>query len=158
MARGTLPGTLVALWLDADPSASPTQAELTANGTTILDLIGTANSEGLAEMAGWIVNSSTIPTPDYLSHTVGTVPGDSVVQDSSMSFYYDSADTELYTQLTEGTSGFVVLCFDGLGTGEEAQVWPVTVQTRFRRPNRDQAHIYDVNFAVGTPEVRTQTT
>ena len=153
MARGTLPGTLAIAWVTAAPTlAAPTQAQI--NGGD--DLIGVANSEGLAEMNGWIVNASTIPTPDYLSHTVGTVPGDSVVQDSSMSFYYDVGTTTIYDALVEATAGWVIIMFDGQGDTLESQVWPATVQTRFRRPNRDQAHIFDVNFAVGTPTVGTQ--
>ena len=75
-----------------------------------------------------------------------------------MSFYYDSGTTTLYDLLIEGFAGYAVFMFDGETIGEESQVWPFTVQTRFRRPNRDQAHIFDVNFAVGTPTVGTLAT
>lgn len=154
MARGTLPGVIAATFLaTADEPASYAAPSIATDigNVNAVDLIGPDNGEGLAEMNGWIVNASTIPTPDYRSHTVGNVPGDSTVQDSSMSFYYDRTDTTIYDTLVAGTTGVIILMRDGATAAEESQLWPVTVVTRFRRPARDQAHIFDVNFSVGTP-------
>lgn len=149
MARFTLPGLIAVQFLSTEPAVptAPTSAELTAG----VELIGTPQSEELAEIDGWTVQSSTIATPGYAGHRVGNVPGDETYPDSRLAFYKDDTSETIYTALAPGTVGFVAFLRDGRGVGNECELFPVTVQSRVRRPARDQAHIFDVNFAISVP-------
>lgn len=149
MARFTLPGRIKVQFLSSEPASptAPTTAELDAG----VDLIGTSQAEELAELEGFVVNSSTIATPGYRSHQVGNVSGDETYPDSRLAFYMDDTVSTIYSALTGGTTGYLAFLRDGRGVGEECELFPVTVQSRVRRPARDQAHIFDVNFAIGVP-------
>lgn len=149
MGRYTLPGRIKASFLSSEPAdpLAPTAGELSAG----VDLVGSGQGEALAELDGWVVSPSSIPTPDYTSHLVGNVPGDQTFGDSRMAFYMDDTVQTIYSALSSGTSGFVAIMRDGDSSGDECELFPVTVQSRVRRPARDQAHIFDVNFAIGVP-------
>ena len=149
MARFTLPGRMEVVFMTTEPSdtAATTAAELAAG----VDLIGTSQAEELAELEGFVVNSATIATPGYASHSVANVSGDETYPDSRLAFYKDDTSETIYTALAQGTTGFIAFMRDGSATGEEVELFPVTVQSRVRRPARDQAHIFDVNFAISVP-------
>jgi len=140
-------------WLSSIPTdpENPTVAEITA-GT---DLVGTGQEEALAEIQGLILNSTTIATPDYTSHQVGNVPGDETIADSRLSFYKDDTDEEIYTTLVKGTVGYLAVMFDGEAAGDECKLYPATVQSNERRPDRDAANIFDVPLATSIPYVGT---
>lgn len=153
MARITLPGRAKMRWLASEPAAptAPTAAEIAAG----VDLIGTGQAEALAEIQGLILNSTTIPTPDYTSHQVGNVPGDETIADSRLSFYKDDTIETIYTTLVKGTAGFLAVMYDGESVGEEVKVYPATVQSNERRPDRDAANIFDVPLSTSIPYVGT---
>ena len=149
MTRYVLDGRLKAVFLTSAPAAlaAPTQAELNA-GT---DLIGTGAGEGLENIDGFVVQPNIIPTPDYTGLQVGTVAGDQTVPESVLSFYKDTTVETIYNALAADVTGYVVFMMDGQASGEESDVWPITVTSRVRRPGRNVAHIYDVNIAPGSP-------
>ena len=149
MARFTLPGRVAIKFMTSEPSVTtaPTLIELNAG----VDLVGTPQAEELAELEGFVVNSATIATPGYASHSVGNVSGDETYPESRLAFYKDDTSETIYTALAAGTTGFIAFMRDGQTTGEECELFPVTVQSRVRRPARDQAHIFDVNFAISVP-------
>lgn len=154
MGRFTLPGTIAAVWLSSAPASTsaPTTAELNAG----VDLIGTSQGEALAEIEGFQLQPSTIPTPDYVSHQVGNVSGDETYPDGRLAFYKDDTSTTMYDALAGGNTGYLVLMRDGRGVGEETEVWESTIQSRVRRPARNEAHIFDVNMAVAVPVLGTE--
>ena len=150
MARYVLDGRLAARWLTTAPSdlAAPTQAEL--NGG--VDLVGTAGGEALEDIQGFVVEPNIIQTPDYASLNVGTVAGDQTYPASTMSFYADTATTTIFAAFaTPNTAGYIVFMYDGQGATNPCDTFPATVTSRVRRPARNAAHIFDVNFAPSAP-------
>lgn len=154
MARFILDGRMACVWLTSIPATptAPTQAELGA-GT---DLIGTAQAEELVEITGFAVQTSSLPTPGFAGTTVGNVAGEQTYPDSSMAFYKDDTSETIYTALADDTTGWLALCPDGLGSGEECDLFPATVASRVRRPARNAPAIFDVNFAIDVPYKATQ--
>lgn len=149
MARFVLDGRIAVRFLTSVPSdtAAPTQAELGAG----VDLVGTSQAEELEGISGFEVQSNSIATPGYASKEVGNVPGDQTYPTSSMSFYKDDTVTTIYDALADDESGWVCIMQDGQASGEEVDIFPVTVASRVRRPGRNAANIFDVNFSVGVP-------
>lgn len=152
MARQTLRGTLAAVFVTSAPNDldAPTTAELDA-GT---DLIGSKNSEALAELSGFQESASTIPTPDFTSLKTGNIEGEVTFDDSSMEFYSDDTVTTIFDALVPETDGYVVLMHEGRGVGKPTDVWPVTVQTRTRlNTGGNEAAKYMVAFSTGEPNL-----
>jgi hypothetical protein len=151
MARLTLPERLDIIWWPtvSQPTnlAAPTAANIAA-GTS---LIGNSQGEGLAEMNGWELSPSVIETPDYVTHVVGTVSGDSTIPESSIALYMDTVARVLYDLFTRGDTGVVGIFFDGSAVGEESFLYVVTVQNKKRRFARDDANKVDLDFALSVP-------
>lgn len=151
MTRFTLPNRMTARFFTGGtiPAnlAAPTAAEVAAG----LNIVGTSDGEGMADLQGFVSSPSVIETPDYVSHQVGTVPGDTTFPQSTISIYMDDTTRPVYDGMTEGTVGVVGLFFDGEVVGEESLLFPVTVQNRRRRVARDEAHIADIDVAISVP-------
>ncbi len=151
MTRFTLPGTLGIRFFTGGtiPAAlnAPTAAEVAAG----VNVVGTSDGEGLADLQGFVSSPSVIDTPDYVSHEVGTVPGDTTFPQSTLSLYMDDTTRPVYTAMVENTVGVVGLFFDGEAVGDESLLFPGTVQNRRRRVARDEAHIVDIDFAPSVP-------
>jgi len=134
---GTIPAAL----------AAPTAAEVAAG----VNVVGTSDGEGLADIQGFVSSPSTIETPDYNSHQVGTVPGDTTFPQSTLSIYMDDTTRTVYDAMLPDTVGVVGLFFDGEDATEDSLLFPVTVQNRRRRVARDEAHICDIDVAISVP-------
>lgn len=154
MARIVLDGTIAIQWLTTIPAipTAPTQAELTG-GTA---LVGTSQGEELVEIRGFEIQTSSLPTPGYASNVVGNVAGEQTYPDSTLSFYWDDTTQTIYTALAAGNTGWVYVCFDGLGNSLEALGYPTTIASRVRRPARNAPHMFDVNCAISAPYEATQ--
>lgn len=156
MGRFTLPGQIEVIWLTTAQAPASTSAPTAAELDAGISLVGTSQGEAMAEADGWQLNPGTIATPDYVSHKVGNVPGDETYPDSRIAIYKDDTSSTIYDAMVEGATGYIVWMRDGRGTGEETEVWPVTIQSRVRRPSRSEAHIFDVNFATAVPVQGTE--
>lgn len=150
VAEGRMKAVLVTAALASN--AAPTQAEIAA-GT---ELVGDDNSEAMVEIIGFQVQNNTIATPSYASLTVGNVAGQQTVPDSAMEWYKDDTDETIYSAVAAGTTGWIILMHDGIGAGEESEVWPVSVSTRPRLPQQNAAHRFRANYATGAPIYGTQ--
>lgn len=154
MGRFVAEGRMKAVLVTSAPAtlSAPTQAEIAA-GT---DLVGSDQAEALVEIVGFQVQNNTIATPSYASLTVGNVAGQQTVPDSAMEWYKDDTDSTIYSAVAEGTTGWIILMHDGIGAGEECEVWPVSVSTRPRLPQQNAAHRFRANYATGAPVYGTQ--
>lgn len=154
MSRFTLDGRLAARYLSTIPATptAPTQAELTA-GT---DLVGTKQAEELADIQGFEPAPSSVPTPGYAGAVTGNVAGELTYPDAVLSFYKDSASSTIYSALATGTTGWIFLGQDGLGSGEEGELFPIEVVSRIRRKARNAPNIFDVTMTTDAPYECTQ--
>lgn len=154
MARFTLDGRAEMVFLSSLPSSptAPTQAELAA-GT---DLVGTKQTEELAEIQGFEPSPSSIPTPGYASSTTGNVAGELTYPDAVMSFYKDSNSSTIYDLLVEGLEGWIAMGLDGFASGEEIEIFPVGVVSNVRRKARNAPNIFDVTLSTDAPFKGTQ--
>lgn len=153
MARFTLPARLVVIWWpDASKPATltaPTAANITA-GTNI---IGTGQGEGLGAINGFALEPSTIGTPDYSTRVVGTVPGDTTVPDSSMSFYMDTTVRTVYDALEVDEVGVMGFFFDGTTTASESRLYVCTITSKDRSFDRDSGHMFTIGISPSAPVV-----
>ena len=160
MARQLLVENLVLIWNDTTPLPSPSIAtHYTPNGTTILDLVGTANEEALVteSVSGFSKTPTQIETPDYVSLQVGKIPGSVSVDDTTMEFYLDDtpASNVIKLGLSEGDTGFISVILAPTGTvttADLADVWPATVQSKDNKfTGGNEAAKWILNVALGVP-------
>lgn len=153
MARFTLPARLVVIWwtTGAQPAnlAAPTGADISA-GT---NLIGNGQGEGLAMVNGFEVSPSTFQVPDYASRTVGTVPGDLTIPDSSLEFWMDDTTRTLYNALALNATGVFGFFFDGTATTKESRLYPATIISKERSFARDEGAKFTIGVSLSTPSI-----
>ena len=151
MARFTLPNRLVVMWwpfaIQPAVLAAPTAAEILLGNI----LIGASASEAMAEMNGWVASPSVIETPDYVSHNVSNVPGDTTIPESSIAIYMDTDDRTMYDLLVQDSVGVMGSFFAGIAVAEESNLYVSTITNRRRRFARDQGHVVDVDLALSVP-------
>jgi hypothetical protein len=154
MTRGILAGTIAIRWLTTAPTtmAAPTQAQLTAG----INLVGSNQNEELAEMDGWNVEPSILPTPGYASNRVGNVTGDQSYGQASMAFYSHLTIRDIWTALADGNTGWVAIMDFGQAATRDVEIFPATVMSRVRRRGDRGVRMYDVNFSIGAPISGTQ--
>lgn len=99
----------------ADPAA-PTAAEVSA---------GTDLSIDVAEINGFELTNSPIPTPNLASGFTPQIEGEDTTPDSSLTFYDRNDDTTIRDALAKGTAGYILLAPYGNTVGERAEVWEV---------------------------------
>lgn len=160
MSRISLPEFQGMIFVATTPGitslAAPTVAELTANGTTILDLIGANNGEALVagSVTGLTTTPSSIETPDYVSKTVGKIPGSTSVDDITMDFYLDDTTNVIKSNLDVGDTGFLAI-FEGDQTplaGYPVDVWPVEVQQKIKNfTGANEAATWKLSLQAGVP-------
>lgn len=136
--------------------AAPTVAELTANGTTILDLVGVADGEALVpgSVTGLTLSTTQIPVPDYVSRTTGKIAGTDEVDDISMTFYRDTTTNVIYANLDVDDEGFVAVFYGDQTPANPfpVEVWPVTVQQKVNNFTSDnEAATWTLSMASGIP-------
>lgn len=153
MARFTLPARLVVIWWPTVSQPANLAAPTVANISAGTNLIGNGQGEGLANINGFMVQPSTIPVPDYASRTVGTVPGDVTIPDSSLDFWMDDTTRTLYNALTVGATGVFGFFFDGTATTKESRLFPTTIISKDRNYARDEAHMFSIGVSLSTPSI-----
>jgi hypothetical protein len=155
MARFTLPARLKCVyWAPANPTqptnmAAPSQVQIAAAS----NLIGSAQGEGLAMIDGFKLEPSTFPVPDYTSNLVGTVPGDTTVPDSALTFWMDDTTRVLYDLFVIGAAGIIGFFFDGTTASKESKLSTVRVISKEREYDRDKGHQFVVAFAPAVPVI-----
>lgn len=88
-------------------------------------------SPNIAEMSGFQLQGSQVPTPDLGSDFEGSIPGGDSAPDSSITFYEDDTTNVIETLLPKGTDGFLFLMRKGdIPTNASLDVFPVTVGTK----------------------------
>lgn len=155
MARFTLPARLVVVWwpFASQPTnlAAPTQAQITAG----VNLIGSSQGEGLAQINGFTQEPGTIATPDYSGRVVGTVPGDVTIPDSSLSFYMDTTARVIYNAMVVDAVGVVGFFYDGTAATKESKLFVATITSKDRHNDRDQGHMFTSGFSPSAPVIGT---
>ena len=104
-------------------------------------------------MSGWEQSPSVIETPDYVSHLVGNVPGDTTIPESSISIYMDDTDRTIYDSQVIGNTGAIGIFFDGTAVGAESNIYLVEVQNRRRAFARDAGHQATFDYSLAVPVV-----
>ena len=97
--------------------AAPTRLEITA---------GTQLSAGVADVSGWSLSNSPIPTPDLATIFTSQIQGEDTVPDCTLTFNDDDASTTIRDALEKGTEGFILLLPYGDVATERCEVWPIT--------------------------------
>lgn len=98
----------------------PTRAEVTA-GT---DLTGE-----ISDVSGFSVTGNDIDAPDLKSEFVGKVPGRTMSEDSTLTFYASENSVDVRTILTYKLIGFIVLMHGGDVQTRKMDVYPVRVRS-----------------------------
>ncbi|CAL9666884.1 hypothetical protein SUDANB145_07205 (plasmid) [Streptomyces sp. enrichment culture] len=143
MARFNRKGTTKVYWIPtiAATNLIPTGAEITA-GT---DYTGQINA-----IDGFSLENTPIETPDMASTFVSKIGGDDSAADSSLTFYEDSTDDAIETDLAKGTSGFVGIFSKGLTAGNKGMdIYPATVVSNSKAYTTDnEAAKITVQFTI----------
>ena len=118
MARFFRRGVSKILFLPAVAGASPTRDEMD-------DAVALSGS--IADIAGFMLSNSPIPTPDLDTVFTSQIDGEDTTQDSSLTFNDDNASVVIRTALAKGTSGFIILLPYGDVPTKRLEKWPVKV-------------------------------
>jgi hypothetical protein len=125
----------------ATPASGPLRAEITAGYevTTIL-----------AGIAGFLLNSAFVPTPDMGSRFDSVIPGAKTVDDSSMRLYDDLATEWIETTFPVDDNGFVYFQRKGnTPTKATSDLFPVRVASVAPNWTTDMAPAdVTINFAI----------
>lgn len=98
--------------------AAPTTAEIAAG----VDL-----SSQIAEIAGFQLSNSPIPTPNLAEQFTPQIDGEDTVADSSLTMYDLTDSVTLRTATTKGTAGFFLLCPYGRTPTKRCETWPAKI-------------------------------
>jgi len=82
-------------------------------------------SLSIAEIGGFHLTNSPIPTPNLAESFTSQIEGEDTTSDSSLTFYDDDASTTIRTALAKGTLGKIVLLPYGNTTTKRAEIWTV---------------------------------
>jgi hypothetical protein len=137
-------------FLPAVAGTNPTSGEITA---------GTDLSPWVVAINGWNFTNQRIDVPVLSSSFVSQIGGPDSAADSSLDVAEeDSGSNPAMTVCAKGTAGFILLAPRGLGTGKQAEVWPVisTGVNRDWSTGNDHAKA-GISFAVTSPPVQTAT-
>lgn len=147
MAKFFRRGRTKVFWVPTIASAAliPTAIEVNA---------GTNMTASVADMAGFAFTNSPIPTPTLDATFTTNIPGEDTAEESSLTFYEDTATNTLQTTLAKGTEGNIVIFPTGTAgaspaAGDKAEVWPAqsTGPTREYSMGNDPAR-WMVRFAM----------
>lgn len=121
-------------------TAAPTRSEINA---------GTALSNEVAEVEGWMVTSEPIETPDLGRAFTGKIPGPTSAEDSALTFYADLAGSDARTLLARGTTGYILWMDGGDVTGRKMDVFHVQVSSVGKaRTTEAEGATMTVTFAI----------
>lgn len=144
MAKFMRRGRAAVYFLPTVAGAIPTAAEVTA---------GTNLSARIADIAGWVLESTRIDTPDLASRFVSNIPGEQTTADSTLTLYADDANTDaIKAALATDASGYIYIFHSGTGTGKKADLFPVRVSSVGNEYSMgNDAARYVVSFAITAP-------
>lgn len=152
MARQAIPGNAGFHFLETAPATIGSIAvatEIGAGDTT--DLSGTADEEAIFAHSGWTPNVSTTDVPDYLSLKTGNIEGRTTYQVGQFQLYWDETTHPIYTAMTEGTTGTVVISPSGAATGNDYTAYP-SAKILVRAFDENEAVVsYSLFISYGTP-------
>ncbi|NJP24463.1 hypothetical protein FLW53_09625 [Microbispora sp. SCL1-1] len=115
------PETTKVYWVPTiSNKAAPTRSELNA---------GTDVSRAIADVNGWQVSSEMIDVPDMGSRFISKIPGRISANDSSITYYMDTAGVDARTVMPRDTTGYIVWLDGGDVAGRKCDVFPVTVSS-----------------------------
>ena len=137
-------GKAAVYFLPTVAGAIPTAAEVTA---------GTNMSARIADINGWVLESTRIDTPDLASRYVSSIPGEQTTADSSLTIYADDAATDpIKTAQATDAAGFIYIFHSGTGTGKKADLFPVRVSSVGNEYSMgNDAARYVISYAITAP-------
>jgi hypothetical protein len=125
---------------------APTRAEI--NAGTVLATPGSAATEAIADVGGWISRNNPIPAPDLNSDFDKQEPGTFSADSPTLTFYADLTGEVVKTALAEGTFGYMIIMWKGDVAARKCQVWPVRVAANNDVPSLgNELHRFEVQFA-----------
>lgn len=144
MAKFMRRGTARVHFLPTVAGAVPTSAEVTA---------GTDLSARIADISGWVLESTRIDTPDLASRFVSNIPGEQTTADSTITLYADDgASDTVKTALATDTEGFIYIMHSGSTAGKKADLFPVRVSSVGNEYSMgNDAARFVVSFAITAP-------
>ena len=144
MAKFMRRGRAAVYFLPTVAGAVPTTAEVTA---------GTNLSARIADINGWVLESTRIDTPDLASRFVSNIPGEQTTADSTLTLYADDAATDaIKTALATDTAGYIYIAHSGTGVGKKADLFPVRVSSVGNEYSMgNDAARFVVSFAITAP-------
>lgn len=105
------------LWvLEIVDPANPTESELEAGVDLSLDI---------ADIAGFTLENSPIPTPNLADTFTSQIDGEDTAATSTLTIYDRDDDDAIRIALAKGTAGHVAMLPYGNVDGERMEVWPV---------------------------------
>lgn len=132
--------------LSVASKAAPTRSEI--NAGTVLALPGSAATEAISDVGGWVSRNNPITTADLNSDFDKQEPGTFSADGSTLTFYSDLTGEVIRTALAEGTFGYMILMWKGDVAGRKCQVWPVRVAANNDLPSLgNEMHRFEVQFA-----------
>ena len=125
---------------------APTRAEI--NAGTVLATPGSAATESISDLGGWVSRNNPITVIDLNSDFDKQEPGTFSADGSSLTFYSDLTGEVIRTALAEGTVGYMILMWKGDVSGRKCQVWSVRVAANNDLPSLgNEMHRFEVQFA-----------
>jgi hypothetical protein len=134
------PGTRKVYWLPACANylTGPTRAELNA---------GTDLSAEISALTGWSVVSAMVDTPDMGSRFTSQVGGRLTSASNDITCYLSQNSIDARSLLIRGTSGFVVLLWEGDVTGQKMDIFPVVITSEAPDTTTDNPGTATFTFA-----------
>ena len=124
------------------------------NAPTVANITqGTNLSASTNDLAGFSYKNAPIDVPDLSQAFVPKIPGPDEADDSTITYYLDSATNPLHTTLAKDVVGFIILAdYKVLGTwtaGDKVDVWPVIVASNSKQYSMgDDPALSEVTFTV----------
>lgn len=115
--------TTTYLWVPTIASqAAPTLAEFNA---------GKNLTPEITAVAGFQKSTASLDLPKAGTTFTGNLPGRQTASDSSLTFTLSTAGptVDVRSVLTEGLSGFIVICNEGIVASGYCDIWPVRIGT-----------------------------
>lgn len=125
---------------------APTRAEI--NAGTVLALPGSAATEAIADMSGWVSRNEPIDVPDLNSDFNKKIPGVFSADNPTLTFYSDLTASPIRTSQAEGTLVYMGIMYFGDVAGRKMQIWTVRVAANNDMPSLgNEAHRFEVQYA-----------
>lgn len=126
----------------------PTTAEITA---------GTELTPNVNDVGGFTFANERINTPTLDTTFTAGIGGEDTAEDSSLTFYLDSATNTLRTTLAKGVQGFIVIFDYKIGApavADKVDTWPIEVASAPKQYSMgNDPALWVANFGItGTPQ------